>query len=186
MPNRAGKVATRSRKSKAAETDLLGNLSDSLTDHNKDKEANNVSTSTDTNTENGVPDFTSLIQAAPEDYKPDRSPAGRTRTPSQFEAVLPSLKDKPYQRIPHDGNVEQEETESGRIKYVAKAGTVAHVIKRELQKAQHHLGYGMDLHFTPEFVEFRVRDLQKKEVNDPEASGAEADSDSDNDGNDEE
>lgn len=116
-------------------------------------------------TDTDVPDFTALITAAPEDYKPDRSPAGRKRTPSQFEEVLPGLKDKGWQRIEHDGTVVMKETESGQLKADPQSvkHSNAHVIRRELQKAQHFLKLGMDLNITETHVEFRVRDLQKRE-----------------------
>ena len=115
---------------------------------------------------NEVPDFTSLITSAPEDYKPDRSPAGRKRTPSQFETVLPSLKDQGWKRIEHDGTVVMKETESGQLKADPQSvkNSDAHVIRRELQKAQHFLKLGMDLNITDTHVEFRVRDLQKRET----------------------
>jgi hypothetical protein len=113
-----------------------------------------------------VQDFTGAIEAAPEGYSPDRSPAGRTRIPSQFEDVLPGLKDKGWQRIKHDGRVEMIETDNGRL--IPDPATIkvsnAHVITRELRKAQHHLKLGMDLNVNAEYVEFKIRELQKRKA----------------------
>lgn len=117
-----------------------------------------------------LPDFTSLIEPAPEGYKPDRSPAGRKRTPSQFEAVLPQYKGAGWQKLRHDGNVTVD-AETGKALPESLKASDAHVIKRELQKAQHFLGLGMDLHITATHVEFNVRDLQKRERGNAEATG---------------
>jgi hypothetical protein len=98
-----------------------------------------------------LPDFASLIEDAPEDYKPERASAGRKREPSPFDNVLPGLKDKGYKRVPivvPDGG---------------NADEVVKEIKRQLQKAQHYHGLGMDLNVTTEYVEFQIRDLQKRE-----------------------
>lgn len=109
-----------------------------------------------------VPDFTGLIEDAPEGYKPRRSPAGRTRIPSQFEGMLPGLKGKSWQRIPHDGKVKMVKTDTDRLipdpESVKESS--AHVIIRELRKAQQHLKLGMDLQITDEFVYFQIRDKQ--------------------------
>jgi hypothetical protein len=153
VPNATGRAALRERRNARA----------AITD----KETITVTTTEAPVSEtNEVPDFTSLITAAPEDYKPDRSPAGRKRTPSQFEAVLPGLKDQGWQRIEHDGTVVMKQTESGQLKADPKSvkDSNAHVIRRELQKAQHFLKLGMDLNITETHVEFRVRDLQKRET----------------------
>lgn len=160
MPNATGRAALKERRqSRKAPT----KSETPITVIEKDEE---MTSATDTVTETDVPDFANLIEAAPEDYKPDRSPAGRKRTPSQFEAVLPGLKDQGWQRIRHDGQVTMVETESGQLKADPESvkASNAHVIKRELQKAQHFLGLGMDLNITAEYVEFRVRDLQKRET----------------------
>ena len=158
MPNREGRTALKERRASRKKTP----------DTEPVKENTEMTTATETTETNDVelPDFTALITAAPEDYKPDRSPAGRKRTPSQFEAVLPGLKDKGWQRIEHDGTVTMKATESGQLKADPQSvkDSNAHVIKRELQKAQHFLGLGMDLNITETHVEFRVRDLQKRET----------------------
>ena len=109
-----------------------------------------------------VPDFTGLIEDAPEGYKPRRSPAGRTRIPSQFDSLLPRLKGQGYKKIPHDGNVEVDH--QGKATPESIKGSNAHLIKRELQKAQHFNGLGMDLNITGTHVEFQVRDLQKRKA----------------------
>jgi hypothetical protein len=81
-------------------------------------EDSTVSTATDTaapETEDTVRElpFTVQISPAEDGYKPDRSPAGRKRIPSPFEAVLPELKGKGWQNQPHDGQVVPDEDWEG-------------------------------------------------------------------------
>lgn len=131
-----------------------------------------VETETDTDAvqvEASIPDFASMIEDAPEDYSPPRASAGRKREPSPFDDLLPRVKGGGYKRIPFDGTDDQ-----------------AKEIKRQLQKAQHYHGFGMDSAVTevvgdgengvPEgetrhYVEFRVRDLQKREKSAAKAGG---------------
>jgi hypothetical protein len=181
MPNRMGatlKGKVKGRR-KAADPTLDEIISDS------EQETTEVTSATDTERPE-VPDFTSLIEDAPADYKPNRSPAGRTRIPSQFDDLLPRLYEEgkqhgpSWKRIPHDGNVEVDE--NGKATADSVKNSNAHIIKRELQKAQHFLGLGMDLNITKTHVEFKVRDLQKRKnadgteiVDENEDDGSEAD-----------
>jgi hypothetical protein len=170
MPNRAGRSAVKERKPAKPVVD---------------NEENNEVTTTESDTVT-TPDFTALIEAAPEDYKPDRAPVGRKRTPSQFEGIFPSLNGRGYQRIPHDGKLEFEPVgETGRKKPTADTlkKSDAHVIIRELRKAAVFLKLGMDLNVTGTHVEFRVRPLQGKREEDEarEASGVDVDIEDDSD-----
>lgn len=114
-------------------------------------------------------DYAAMIEDAPADYTPPRASAGRKREPSPFDDLLPKVKDQGYKRIPFDGTDE-----------------AAKEIKRQLQKAQHFHGLGMDsavtqvvgdgengvpVGETKHYVEFRVRDLQKREKSAAKAGG---------------
>lgn len=164
MPNRAGQ-ALKGRRSKH-KTDIT---LDEIISVQENQENGNMTMATETRPD--VPDFTGEIEDAPEGYKPNRSPAGRTRIPSQFDSVLPNLKGAGWKRIPHDGNVVVDE--NGKATADSVKGSNAHLIKRELQKAQHFHGLGMDLNITDSHVEFKVRDLQKRKAR----AGEQADED---------
>lgn len=148
------------------------------------EEPRTMSTDTDTAQK---PNFALLIESAPEDYKPERAAAGRKREPSPFDEVLPGLKGQGFKRVPHGGDVTLDA--SGKV--VDKGDTVNEIV-RQLQKAQHFHKLGMDLNITPEYVEFSVRDLQKREKKEASANGqtaldanAEQNGDSDSDDRDE-
>jgi len=96
----------------------------------------------------GLPSFE--IQDAPEDYTPTRPSAGRKREPSPFDDVVLQVKDKGWKRVPI--------TEGG------ANGEHAKTIKRLLQKSQHFHGLGMELNITDEYVEFMIRDKQKRQA----------------------
>jgi hypothetical protein len=160
MPNRTG-AKLKSKRAKAPET---------LDEIIEQSETENTEVTSATETRPDVPDFTSEIEDAPADYKPNRSPAGRTRIPSQFDSVLPQYHGQGWKRIQHDGNVVVDE--NGKATPDSVKGSNAHVIKRELQKAQHYLGLGMDLNITQTHVEFKVRDLQKRKAKDGEQADA--------------
>lgn len=156
MPRGANRV----RKNKEIGTD---NVSVFITEETEDV----------TTTETDTPElpFQLNISPLPEGYKPDRSPAGRTRTPSVFDDVLLGLKGKGWQKQPHDGNIQLDE--DGKPTAESVKASNAHVIKRELQKAQHHLRLGMDIQITTTDVEFNVRDLQKRKAKEGETADAE-------------
>jgi hypothetical protein len=141
----------------------LGNSGESVYDevkpieHETDPgplEAPQVSTDTATKTF----DFASAVEDAPEDYQPERASAGRKREPSPFDDVLLNFKGAGWKRVRHDGDVELDERGK-----VLREGEVIKEIKRQLQKAQHWHKLGMDLNVTGEHVEFKVRELQKRE-----------------------
>lgn len=121
--------------------------------------------------------FEVLITPAPEDYRPDRSPAGRRRIPSPFEEVLVGLKGMGWQNQPHDGNVtpynQEEIAEGGTPKYNTGSSirdSNARVIHRELHKAVRWLNtneggdhnLGLDINITATDVQFNIRDKQKR------------------------
>lgn len=105
-------------------------------------------------------DFANAVEDAPEDYQPERASAGRKREPSPFDDVLLDFKGQGWKRVPHDGDVELDER--GKVLH---EGEVIKEIKRQLQKAQHWHKLGMDLNVTGQHVEFKVRELQKREKN---------------------
>jgi hypothetical protein len=162
MPNRAGKTATKERRQAPAPVTETK------------EETPTVTTATTTE----LPDFASLVEDTEEGYKPERKPAGRKRTPSQFEPLLPRQKDKGWKRIPHDGNVKftDEKDDAGNTTRKMDADSFkasnAYVILRELRKAQHFLSLGMDVNVTDTHVEYNVRDLQKRERKAAEAAKA--------------
>jgi hypothetical protein len=78
--------STRSRSRK------LDDIDPTTTDIKKDVTVTAASTVTE-DTVREMP-FEVDITPAPADYRPDRSPAGRKRTPSLFEPLLPGLKGK--------------------------------------------------------------------------------------------
>jgi hypothetical protein len=95
-----------------------------------------------------LPSFT--IEDAPEDYTPVRPSAGRKREPSPFDDVVLQVKDQGWKRVPiTDGQ--------------GKDGDEARTIKRLLQKSQHFHGLGMELNPTDQYIEFKIRDKQKRE-----------------------
>lgn len=109
------------------------------------------------------------ITPAPEDYRPDRSPAGRKRIPSPFETVLPDLKGKGWQNQPHDGKVTV--SDSGKVELPQGVkGSNARVILRELSKAVKFLNseeggklnLGLDVNVTATDVQFNIRDKQNR------------------------
>ena len=119
------------------------------------------------------------ITPAPEDFRPDRSPAGRKRIPSPFEPILPDLKGQGWQNQPHDGNVVPENQEeidadpSVTPKYNTTSSVKdsnARVILRELAKAVKYLNtpeggklnLGLDVNVTADLVQFNVRDKQNR------------------------
>jgi hypothetical protein len=155
MPNAAGRRATKDRRNRNKVS-----LEEVIMENEEPM------TTATVNERPQVPDFTGAIESAPDGYSPDRSPAGRTRIPSQFEGILPGLKDKGWQRIRHDGRVKMMDTDTGRVVPDPESVKLsnAHVITRELRKAQHHLKLGMDLHITEEYVEFKIREIQKRKA----------------------
>lgn len=150
MPN-----AQARRTRKAAATAVKNDSPDTTTESDTDT----VTTATETDTVS--PAFELAIQPMPEGYKPDRSPAGRTRVPSVFEPVLPGYMNSGWQKQAHDGTVVLDS--DGKATAESVKASNAHVIKRELMKAQHFLGLGMDINITATDVEFNVRPLQKRE-----------------------
>lgn len=118
--------------------------------------------------------FTVDVRPAPEDYRPDRSPAGRKRIPSPFEAILPDLKGKGWQNQPHDGKVVPASvSEDGTPKFDTGASvreSNARVILRELSKAVKflnskdggELNLGLDQNVTATDVQFNIRDKQQR------------------------
>jgi hypothetical protein len=122
-------------------------------EHTDIEETTNVSTDTQVK-----PNFADMIEDAPEDYQPERASAGRKREPSPFDDILPQIKGQGWKRVKHDGDVELDERGK-----VVDEGPAVKEIKRQLQKAQHWHKLGMDLNVTAEHVEFKVRELQKRE-----------------------
>lgn len=142
--------------------------------------------------------FEVSITAAPADYRPDRSPAGRKRIPSPFEPILPDLKGKGWQNQPHDGNVtpyNTEEIEEGETPKFNTGSSIrdsnARVIHRELHKAVKYLNtpdggdwnLGLDINITATDVQFNIRDKQKRKkgekVQAPDGGDAESSEDID-------
>jgi len=137
------------------------------------------------------------ITPAPEDYRPDRSPAGRKRTPSIFEPILPDLKGKGWQNQPHDGKVTPEKgsVEDGTAKYNTTSSVAesnAKDIHRELSKAVKFLNseeggsrnLGLDINITATDVQFNIRDKQarkSKTVDGDDSVDGELDDDDDSD-----
>lgn len=177
--------ANRSRNGEAPDTDTL-----TLTKEDVTSTMTTATTETDEDTVRELP-FEVSITPAPEDYRPDRSPAGRKRIPSPFETVLPDLKGKGWQNQPHDKAVVVEE--SGKVSLPdGVKDSNARVILRELSKAVKflnseeggELNLGLDVNVTGTDVQFNIRDKQNRkprtapgggEVSDGEA----ADDDSD-------
>lgn len=129
------------------------------------------------------------ITPAEDGFKPDRSPAGRRRTPSPFEPLLPELKGKGWMNQPHDGKVTPDENGKYSSPECVK-GSDAHVILRELSKAVKflnspeggELNLGLDVNVTDSLVQFNVRDKQNRKPRTPsgdEASDGERDDDDD-------
>jgi hypothetical protein len=159
-------------------------------------EDSTVSTATDTaapETEDTVRElpFTVQITPAEDGYKPDRSPAGRKRIPSPFEAVLPDLKGKGWQNQPHDGQVKADE--SGKVTLPGGvAESNARVILRELSKAVKflnsaeggELNLGLDVNVTAELVQFNIRDKQNRKPRTAPGGGDVSDGESDDDSDD--
>lgn len=108
-----------------------------------DTETTDMSTATATDTESV--DYAALIEDTPEGYKPERSPAGRKRSPSPFDEVLPRVINEGWKKVPHDGTQEQVED-----------------IKKNLQKSKQMHDLGMEMNVTDTHVEFKVRDKQKR------------------------
>jgi len=130
--------------------------------------------------------FTLEITPAEEGYRPDRSPAGRKRTPSPFEPILPSLKGEGWQNQPHDGNVVQDET--GKYNTTSSvAQSNAKVILRELSKAVKFLNsedggslnLGLDVNVTEKLVQFNVRDKQNRKPRSAPGGGEVSDGETD-------
>lgn len=137
--------------------------------------------------------FEVAITPAQEGYKPDRSPAGRKRIPSPFEAVLPDLKGKGWQNQPHDRKVvPANKADDGTPKFNTLAtapkddngkeldivpsvkDSNARIILRELSKAVKflntpkskggaELNLGLDVNVTATDVQFNIRDKQKRD-----------------------
>lgn len=159
-------------------------------------EDSTVSTATDSapaETEDTVRElpFTVQITPAEDGYKPDRSPAGRKRIPSPFEAVLPDLKGKGWQNQPHDGQVKADE--SGKVTLPGGvAESNARVILRELSKAVKflnsaeggELNLGLDVNVTAELVQFNIRDKQNRKPRTAPGGGDVSDGESDDDSDD--
>jgi hypothetical protein len=129
------------------------------------------------------------ITPAPADYRPDRSPAGRKRTPSPFEPLLPGLKGKGWQNQPHDGKVVAEDGKVDKYNTTTSvADSNARIILRELSKAVKFLNsedggslnLGLDVNVTATDVQFNIRDKQarkSKTVDGEEATDGERDDD---------
>lgn len=157
-----------------------------------------VTVTTDTENENDVRTlpFEVNITPAPDDFKPDRSPAGRKRIPSPFEPILPGLKGKGWQNQPHDGQVSPvEDTEDGTTKFNTTnsvKGSNAQAIIRELLKAVKFLNsedggslnLGIDFNVTQDLVQFNIRDKQSRKSRTPsgdESTDGDSMSDADDD-----
>lgn len=136
-----------------------------------EKEVSTVTTALEEDTDivRDLP-FEVSITPAPEDYRPDRSPAGRKRIPSPFEPLLPDLKGKGWQNQPHDKLVVV--SESGKVELPGGvADSNARVILRELSKAVKflnspdggELNLGLDVNVTATDVQFNIRDKQKRD-----------------------
>lgn len=127
-----------------------------------------ATTTTDEDTVRELP-FEVSITPAPEDYRPDRSPAGRKRIPSPFETVLPDLKGKGWQNQPHDKAVTVSENGKVELPDGVKDSN-ARVILRELSKAVKYLNseeggelnLGLDVNVTATDVQFNIRDKQNR------------------------
>jgi hypothetical protein len=136
--------------------------------------------------------FTVEITPADPDFKPDRSPAGRKRTPSPFEAILPDLKGKGWQNQPHDGNVKPDENGKYNTGSSVKESN-AKAILRELSKAQKflnspeggELNLGLDVNVTEELVQFNIRDKQNRKPRSAPGGGDVTDGESVDSGDDE-
>ena len=156
-----------------------------------DIEKEEIVTAASTVTEDTVREmpFEVDITPAPADYRPDRSPAGRKRTPSPFEPLLPGLKGKGWQNQPHDGKVVAEEGKENKFNTTTSvADSNARIILRELSKAVKwlnsedggSLNLGLDVNVTATDVQFNIRDKQarkSKTVDGEEATDGERDDD---------
>jgi hypothetical protein len=91
-----------------------------------------------------APSFDFVVEAAPEDYQPERANPGRKRAPSPFDDVLVSVKDRGWQRVPYQTEEQKD------------------LIVKELHRAKQFHGLGMDLNETDTHVEFQTRELQKR------------------------
>lgn len=139
--------------------------------------------------------FEVKITPAPEDYRPDRSPAGRKRIPSPFEPILSGLKGKGWQNQPHDGNVvAASKAEDGTEKFdttTSVKDSNARIILRELSKAVKflnsedggELNLGLDVNVTATDVQFNIRDKQNRKARTPSGDDA-ADGERDDDDSD--
>lgn len=172
-----------------------------------DEETSTVTTVTEEDTMRELP-FEVSITPAPEDYRPDRSPAGRRRIPSPFEGVLPSLKGKGWQNQPHDGKVvpfstaadgtpkfntlgaepkDNEGNPTGIVPSVRDSN--ARVILRELSKAVKflnseeggELNLGLDVNVTATDVQFNIRDKHKRKPKEAPGGGDVSDGEFDDD-----
>jgi len=173
--------STRSR-SRKPDTTLVDDI-DPTTETNE--------TTVTTVTEDAVTEmpFEVDITPAPADYRPDRSPAGRKRTPSLFEPLLPGLKGKGWQNQPHDKNVTPEEGKENKFNTTDSVkDSNARIILRELSKAVKFLNsedggslnLGLDVNVTATDVQFNIRDKQarkSKTVDGEEATDGERDDD---------
>lgn len=189
----------RATKSKgvAASVPYAGTVVGNIESSESEIETVSVATETEADVRDDLP-FEVNITAAPDDYRPDRSPAGRKRLPSPFEAILPDLKGKGWQNQPHDGKVtpyNQEEVDNGGTpKYNTGASikdSNARVIHRELHKAVKYLNspdggdwnLGLDINITETDVQFNIRDKQKRKkgekVKSPDGGDAESSEDVD-------
>lgn len=133
------------------------------TDTNTEQENTEMATATETRDDELTFDFT--VEAAPEDYEPQRANPGRTRKPSPFDEVLRDAYGKGWQRVAHNGDEEKRKA-----------------IHRELTRAKSFVNVGLDLNDTDTHVEFRSRELQKRTRKAkgnqlPEQSGDNGDSD---------
>ena len=132
--------------------------------------------------------FTVDITPAPEDYKPDRSPAGRKRIPSDFEPHLPGLKGQGWQNQPHDGKVTVESNGKVSLPDGVKESN-ARIVLRELSKAVKYLNteeggehnLGLDVNVTAENVQFNIRDKQNRKPRTAPGGGDVSDGESDDD-----
>lgn len=138
MP-RSTKSTTVSNKRKAA-TARKTDTSSTSTNPTQTEDTPNVTTTE----ESAGLSFDFVVEAAPEDYQPERSNPGRKRAPSPFDDTLVEVKDKGWQRIAY-ANDEQKDA-----------------IVKELHRAKQFRGLGMDLNETSTHVEFQTRDLQKR------------------------
>jgi hypothetical protein len=180
----------KSRRATASKIDTI------TTDVATEKEPT-VSTATDTAPETDEATVRELpfqvaITPAEDGYKPDRSPAGRKRIPSPFEAVLPGLKGKGWQNQPHDGQVEADDSGKVTLPEGVKDSN-ARVILRELSKAVKflnsteggELGLGLDVNVTKTDVQFNIRDKQNRKPRTAPGGGDVSDGESDDDSTDE-